>query len=81
MVGWDESPCMEPSRTRSATSLSILGAAIRRSFGEKNFLPPISRTKPRYLLRLAVANADILKPTDILARFKQIGVYYENARH
>ena len=35
----------------------------------------------RYLLRLAVANADILKPTDILARFKQRRVHYENARH
>jgi hypothetical protein len=34
-----------------------------------------------YLLRLAVANADILKPTDILARFKQRRLHYENARH
>jgi hypothetical protein len=39
-------PCMAPSRTRTATSLSILGTAIRRSFGEKNFPPPTSKTKP-----------------------------------
>lgn len=35
----------------------------------------------RYLLRLAVANADILKPADVLARFKQRRFYYENAHH
>jgi hypothetical protein len=35
----------------------------------------------RYLSRLAVAKADILKPKDHLGRFKQRRLRYENARH